>query len=217
MGGIAGFILGFFSLLFFYPDYSPNKRSEINEQKASKQIIKKKVKRKTMKLRPVKFQSLRGWHQDDHLAAFFAFQKSCRYFLTRQLRSHSSINLKRFKLCKEAVRLKPTHKTQAKQFFESKFQPYRVLTPRSLLTGYYEPEIKGSRIRSAEYNIPVYKRPTDLVSLINDKHRAAKNHQLTFMRKKGEKLEPFPTREMIEQGALNNQGLELLFFKRSGR
>lgn len=46
MGGIAGFILGFFSLLFFYPDYSPNKRSEINEQKASKQIIKKKGKKK---------------------------------------------------------------------------------------------------------------------------------------------------------------------------
>lgn len=213
MGGLAGFILGFFSLLFFYPDYSSNNRSEINEQKASKRILKLKVKRRTMKLRPVRFQTLRGWQQDDHLAAFKAFQKSCRYFLTKQLRSHSPVNLRRFEICKKAVRLNLTHKSQAKKFFETNFRPHRVLSSSSLLTGYYEPEIKGSRIRSAEYSIPVYKRPSDLVSLINDKDRAAKNHQLTFMRKKGEKLEPFPTREMIEQGALNNKGLELLFLK----
>lgn len=209
MGGLAGFLIGFFSLLFFYPDY----KTDSQELRANKQIIKLKVKRKTMKLRPVNFNSLRGWQQDDHLASLKAFQKSCRHFLTKQLRSHSAINQKRFQICKKAVRLKLTHKRQAKKFFEEQFQPYRVLTPSSLLTGYYEPEIKGSRIKTAEYNIPVYKRPSDLVSLINDKDRAAKNHQLTFMRKKGEKLEPFPTRQSIEQGALENQGLELLFLK----
>lgn len=209
MGALGGLLFGFFSLFFFYPETS----TETVQVKSSKQIIKLKVKRRTMKLRPVSFQTMPKWQQDDHLAAFLAFKKSCRHFLVRQLRSNSPISRKRYQICKTAIRTKITHKTQAKIFFEKNFQPHKVLSASSLLTGYYEPEIKGSRIRSAEYNIPVYKRPKDLVSLINDVDRASKNHQLTFMRKNGEKLEPFPTRQSIEEGALNNKGLELLFLK----
>ena len=35
---------------------------------------------------------------------------------------------------------------------------------RLLLTGYYEPVLRGSRTRSKRYNVPLYRRPVDLVS-----------------------------------------------------
>ncbi len=200
--GLFGFIIGFVSFLYFSPD-------PIGLQPTKPHYI--KVNKKPMKVRPLRFADIAHWQRDDHLAAYKAFQKSCAYFLdTKKVRRS---NLKRAQVCRRAMNANITHKYAAKRFFEQNFRPYRVLTSRSLLTGYYEPELEGSRQKTSEFSIPVYSRPDDLVSLINDRDRAAKNHQLTFMRKVGNKLEAFPTRQAIENGALEGQGLELLYLK----
>ena len=53
---------------------------------------------------------------------------------------------------------------------ESRFQPYRVMepdgsTPQGLLTGYYEPVLKGSRSRGKPYLQPVFGPPEDMVTV----------------------------------------------------
>lgn len=193
-------------LLFFYPEQTAPKP-------AASKIIYAKVKHKTMKLKPVRFSDLPHWRSDDHLAALNAFRISCRKYLYDKSRNPVRIDRRRMVLCKRALASRINHKVKARHFFEQNFKPMRVLSPTSMLTGYYEPEIEGSRERTAVYNIPVYRRPPDLVSLINDRNRAAQNHRLTFMRRVGRNLEPFPTRKAIEQGALEGQGLELLYLK----
>ncbi len=204
VGILGGFVLGFISTLVLVSQfYTPpnNAPSYV------------KVKKKQMKLLPLRYRDIPHWQRDDHLTAFQAFQVSCQGYLNKPTFKKTRLNLKRKTLCQTALRSTITHKTQAQKFFQTHFKPFRVLTNRSLLTGYYEPELQGSRVKTAEYTIPVYRRPDDLVSLIKDKHRAAKNHQLTFMRRNGKKLEPYPTREAIERGALEGQGLELLYLK----
>lgn len=166
-----------------------------------------------MNIKPVSFSSLPGWEKDDHLAAYKAFKRSCKKYVKTRLRSNKPHSRARHKLCEYTLKTNITHRHAARLFFEQNFEPFQVRTPSSLLTGYYEPEIKGSRIRTADYTIPVYRRPKDLVSLIHEKDRAAKNHQLTFMRKQGDALVPFPTRQSIEEGALEGHGLELLYLK----
>jgi membrane-bound lytic murein transglycosylase A len=203
---VVGFIIGFLSMLMFLPEHS-------TPPTPSSKILYTKVKSKPMKLKPVRFHDLPNWKQDDHLAAFNAFRISCRKYLNDKTRKPVRIDRKRFNLCKYALGVPINHKQSARLFFEQNFKPLRVLSSTSMLTGYYEPEIEGSRVRTAEFNIPVYRRPADLVSLINDKDRAAKNHQLTFMRRFNGRLEPFPTREAIERGALEGQGLELIYLR----
>lgn len=56
-----------------------------------------------------------------------------------------------------------------RRFFESRFSPWRVVNPdgsrEGLITGYYEPLIKGSRVRSKAYPWPVLGVPDDLLTI----------------------------------------------------
>jgi membrane-bound lytic murein transglycosylase A len=72
---------------------------------------------------------------------------------------------------------------------ETLFVPFAVADadgPDGLFTGYYEPELRGSRQRTARYSVPLYRPPSDPAS--SALSRAA-----------------------IDAGALAGQGLELLW------
>lgn len=49
-----------------------------------------------------------------------------------------------------------------KAFFELLFKPVVVGNPPALFTGYYEPELNGSPVRTPRYAWPIYARPLDL-------------------------------------------------------
>ena len=83
--------------------------------------------------------------------------------------------------------------------------------PPGLVTGYYEPELSGSRKRSGKFQVPVYGRPNDIVQMTPDLLRAFFNDQHSVMRQDGEQLVPYYTRAEIEGGALKGRGLELLY------
>ncbi len=55
----------------------------------------------------------------------------------------------------------------ARRFFETTFTPYALISADAndtgLVTGYYEPLLRGSRTKSAGYRYPVYGVPDDLV------------------------------------------------------
>ena len=48
-------------------------------------------------------------------------------------------------------------------FFRDRFDWVRVGSGTAFATGYYEPEIRGSRTRGPGYEIPIYAKPADLV------------------------------------------------------
>jgi len=106
-----------------------------------------------------------------------------------------------------------TTSAAAKAFFEANFVPHRIVHDRNpgLLTGYYEPVLPGSRVRGGAYQIPVYRRPPDLVNLVAESERGALAGGLTHARKTADGTEPYATRADIEAGALAGQGLELVW------
>jgi membrane-bound lytic murein transglycosylase A len=52
---------------------------------------------------------------------------------------------------------------EAGNFFEQNFTPFAVGGADALFTGYYEPQIRGSRTRQGAFQTPVYGVPSDLV------------------------------------------------------
>ena len=170
---------------------------------------------------PVPFSELPGWDSDDHLAAWKAFVASCKPVLDAAKSGDKTGDTKTprelMDVCELALLQAKGKATRAdaKAFFETHFKPHRIehAGTEGMLTGYYEPLIKGARSPQAGFATPVYKRPADLVNVVAESERGAKSHQFTHMRKTDKGLVPYLTRAEIEQGALKGQNLELLYFK----
>ena len=164
-----------------------------------------------LRLNQVGFNNLPGWRADNHRAAFLTFLRSCNK-LGKQRDGLS-------RACRKARSLPHNlSSAQAKAFFEAYFAPHKVLSggSRGLLTGYYEPVIRGSRTHTGAYTIPLYRRPSDLVALHGKEMRRKARRfglpaKLTYARLGGGKLSPYMTREQIESGGLRGRGLEILW------
>ena len=155
----------------------------------------------TIRLKPISFAEIEGWAKDDHAAAFAVLLKSCR--------KRSAGNY----ACKEALSLgDKVSRDVARRFFEIHYIPHLVEgVPDGLVTGYYEPEVSGSRERSGRFQVPVYGRPDDIVQVKPDLLRALYNNSFSVMRRSGEQLVPYYTRAEIDAGALEGRGLEILY------
>jgi membrane-bound lytic murein transglycosylase A len=168
---------------------------------------------------PVSFDDLPGWSQDDHAIAFQAFRKSGERVLAAANSGSSASKgewhqaLLRACASAQALAGRRLAAAAARVFFEAHFAPHRVLhkEPEGLLTGYYEPVLHGSRKLEGPYHIPIYRRPPELVNLVDESMRGAHGTTLTHARKTANGLQPFPTRSEIESGALKDRGLELLY------
>jgi membrane-bound lytic murein transglycosylase A len=168
---------------------------------------------------PLAFRELAGWEEDDHAAAFKAFLTSCGRVSAsaRERAANDKLPPPPAALvaaCAAATQLgSPVGRTAAKAFFEAHFTPNAVVHDgaQGLLTGYYEPLVEGSRTPQGVFQTPIYKRPPDLVNLVDETQRASAGMGLTHARKTDKGTEPFPTRAQIEQGALKDRNLELLY------
>jgi membrane-bound lytic murein transglycosylase A len=173
-----------------------------------------------LRFEPVAFDDVPAWQDDDHLAAWQAFLASCSALLgvSNDAAAQRAASAGDFsKVCRLALSLERVGgqtREGARQFFETCFKPHRISSAASegLLTGYYEPVLKGSRKPSETFNVPIYCRPPDLVNVVSESERA-KSDSFTHLRRTENGLEPHLTRAEIEEGGLAGQGLELMYFE----
>ncbi len=102
-----------------------------------------------------------------------------------------------------------TQDRDAATFFARYFETVQVADGKAFATGYYEPEIAGSRTRRPGYEVPVYARPTDLVDVDLGSFTDTLAGKSIRGRVDGTKLVPYHDRTAIEQGALAGRGLEI--------
>ena len=79
------------------------------------------------------------------------------------------------------------------------------------MTGYYEPELRGSRTCDSRLKVPVYGRPDDLISSLPESERARVNDRVTGFRATPRGDVSYYTRAEIDAGALAGRGLEILY------
>ncbi len=167
------------------------------------------------------YSGIDGWESDDQSQAFAAFRLSCERILqlaeARAKAGNGDAEPHSLReICEAALGSGgKLESTAARAFFEKHFTPYRTSpsSPAGFVTGYYEPELHGARVRSKRFSIPVHGVPRDLVQLAPDAERAARNHEMTYARNTAQGLVPYYARKEIEQGSLDGEGLEILYLE----
>jgi membrane-bound lytic murein transglycosylase A len=92
-------------------------------------------------------------------------------------------------------------------FFAEHFELVQVGDGAAFVTGYFEPEIAGSRTRQPGYEVPVYRKPPDLVEVDAATAEAAGTPRRG--RLENGVIVPYFERSEIEAGALADRGLEI--------
>lgn len=137
-------------------------------------------------LQAANWSDLPGWGADDLSPAFDAFVASCAV-LDRQTMWAD--------VCASA---RGADRSDLRAWFETQLQPWQLVNPDGgrdgLITGYYEPIIKGSRRKDKTYRYPVFGVPDDLITVdLSDAYPELKNMRLRG-RLEGKKLVPYYSR-----------------------
>lgn len=169
-------------------------------------------------LEPIDWNALVGWAADDHAAAFATFLVSCRPML-RTIPPQGEARPMYFALtqvCQRAIAAGRLSEEPARTFFERNFRPLRITKlgdSAGFLTGYYEPIVDGSRFPTGIFNVPIYRRPPDLVPPLNSTGPGFPNRGRSLRRTTGGELVPYYDRGEILDGALDGQHLEICWIK----
>lgn len=90
----------------------------------------------------------------------------------------------------------------ARAFFREYFEAVQVGDGKAFATGYYEPEIAGSRDRRPGYDVPIYGRPTDLIDVDLGLFADSLKGRKIRGRVSGSNFVPYDDRTAIDEGAL---------------
>lgn len=164
--------------------------------------------------RRLTFADLSGWAEDDQSAAFGAFRRSAFHVLTKPYRTGAlGVAFEAFSDVYAEARARPAMTgAEARAFFERHFAPAFVVpdgSPAGLVTGFYEPEVEASPVRTDFFRVPLLVRPADLVDVDDQIRPDGMDPYLAFARQTPTGLVEYFDRPAIEQGALAGQGLEI--------
>ncbi len=145
---------------------------------------------------------------DDAAQALSAFQASC-HVATRREDVSGLTRLSDWRAPCDAAPSWP--RESARLFFDRYFTPVRVGDGTAFATGYFEPEIMGSRTRRPGFTVPVYAVPDDLVrAWPADVPVTEREGRAPLVRQYDNgRVAPYFDRTQIEQGALAGRGLEI--------
>lgn len=138
---------------------------------------------------------------NDAERALAAFRLSCPVLQSRTDKSGLTQAGDWRDLCFEAATLVPS---AAADFFQNRFAWVRVGKGEAFATGYYEPELPGSRVRQPGYDVPIYAVPADLIRCTREDGGEGRGR----IDETGRCVLYFD-RGQIEDGALANRGLEV--------
>jgi membrane-bound lytic murein transglycosylase A len=155
------------------------------------------------RISPIGFQSLPGWQQEDFHGFWPAFIENCKIM---RLRSTPWA-----KACQgaESVFAQPQ---EVRQFLEARFNAFALSDAAGVrsarITGYYEPLLRGSRMRGGAYQTALYRAPQDLINVdLSSIYPELKALRLRG-RLEGNRIVPYYTRAEIEtRGLLSGQEL----------
>lgn len=173
-------------------------------------------------LTPVEYSALPGWGVDRADAALATFVGGCAAMNSQQSLGGAGLAASLggsaqnwTAACNVARTLPAGDANAARAFFERAFQPYAVADTASdgpgLFTGYYEPELSGSRAATSGFPTPLLRAPPELVTVdltpfdedLRGRHITGRIEGGTFV--------PYYDRAAIDAGALARRRLELLW------
>ncbi len=111
-------------------------------------------------LRVASWDDMDGFTQDDLTKSWGAWLQSCSTLKNKQPWQAA---------CEAASALNNPNNETIQGYFKQHFMPYRATnadaTDSGLITGYYQPLLKGSRSQTSVYRYPLYSKPDDLITV----------------------------------------------------
>ena len=152
-------------------------------------------------LQPAQWEEVKGWANDNLAETYAAFMESCKA-LARQALWRA--------VCEDSGQLNNPDSAALRAFFEARFKPWTLVNPdgnrEGLVTGYYEPLLKGSRQRKKPRLYPIYAVPDDLLVIdFGDLYPELKPMRLRG-RLEGRKVVPYWSRAELTQQERKSAG-----------
>ncbi len=130
-----------------------------------------------------------GWGANGLAPAFSALLSSCNSLQKQAIWQAP---------CASARALEQRSETALRNWFETQLQPWQLVNAdgsrEGLITGYYEPILKGSRSQKQPYLYPIYGVPNDLIDVELSELYPELKHMRLRGRLEGRKLVPYFTR-----------------------
>lgn len=145
-------------------------------------------------LAPAEWQGVPGWSADKHAEALPALLESCPRL--------TSENATWRAICSQAARVPQANARLVRAFLERSFVPVQATAAgerRGVITGYFEPELRGSMTRTDRYSVPLRARPeghSEYEHFDNDGRRR-------LIVRPGGGLPAYPDRAGIESGQID--------------
>lgn len=164
-------------------------------------------------LQRVGFHDLPGWNEDPMADAFAAFRRSAFHVRAKPYRSGAlGIAFQAFEDAYSDARVMSAWlQSEARAFFEQHFAPCKIqpADAAGFVTGFYEPEVVASPVRTPDFSVPLYRRPDDLVDVDADNRPGTFDPYFAFGRSTPAGIVEYFDRSEIEQGALAGRDLEI--------
>ncbi len=127
------------------------------------------------------FENVPGWNTDNFVESWPAFLESCKVLATRGPEWRD--------LCARTKQVDANNTGNIRAFYEKEFAAYQIRDDDrktdGVVTGYFEPEINGSRRYGAPFIYPVYGQPDDMLYLDSKKVTAAQRSGTVVARIEG--------------------------------
>jgi membrane-bound lytic murein transglycosylase A len=155
---------------------------------------------------PSNWEKLPDWTTLDLTPSWAALLQSCRVLKNKpQWQS----------VCNGAELVDKGDNAAQRTFYEDKLTPYQVFntdgSEQGVITGYYEPLLKGSRFKSERFRYPLYGAPDDMLEIdLGDAYPQLKGQRLRG-RLSGKKVVPYFKRSEIDAGTDSLKGRELFW------
>ncbi len=152
------------------------------------------------------WSALPGWRDGEQLASWPVWLVTCS---TLQHKTGWQ------SVCQAAQRLTPVDDVEVRQYFESLFNVYQSIqsdgTDHGLITGYYSPLLHGSLTRTAQFSVPLYAQPADLLTIdLSSEYPQLKGMRLRG-RLQGNQIVPYWSRAQIDGAQHPLAGKELVW------
>jgi membrane-bound lytic murein transglycosylase A len=165
------------------------------------------------------FDALPGWREDRLSDAAVALQRSCSRLATLRVESRMAPSLfgaaSDWQKACAALRHAGPDEIALRRTIESHFRPFALRQGsenfEGLFTGYYEPILRGSRMRDARHATPIHAVPDDLVTADLQAFRESFKGERVVGRVAEGRFVPYHDRAAIESGVLGARARVLVW------
>ncbi len=162
-------------------------------------------------LKPASWNEVDGLQLDNLSQAWPAWMQSCSTLINKP--AWKNVCTAANQLQQQSTNAPATEAIEA--YFRTNFAVYKATnadgTDSGMITGYYQPILKGSRTKSAKYPNPLYAAPGDMITVELDSIFPELKFKRVRGRLVGNKLVPYYNRGEIENETSPLKGREFMF------